>query len=723
MPPHRVESYAEVLRWHDSTEINYTLNAKKDRIKPFNRYKRYAGAKTVAQALELGSKPLDLVEDFETGILKRVGGPYRDDPLDILAMEDNTSLTETDPILSRCFGRYLQSLKSKASYAKWKKASLSAKFGVNVEDMDLSEWPAMAAARSRANVEAQNILEQTEVEGGRKITDEEVLRVLRLWAIKRNRGRRNTMPTGMSWVHCEVVGLNSTRGNFATRHTREYPKVMTLLVQWLKDNGAQGENGHIEDVPFTSIIINSAYAARRHRDCRNTGPTVVKAFGEFEDGGKLRYWKDDDTATGIEILEGVDPVELDVRSKARLIDGKRSHEVSSFTGERFSLVYFTSEGYDKVTDDVKEQLVSVGFPFPDSEQLASAREHLPTAKGYGLAAGLGHRPQQRKEITKKKKVGPLFARMMLMAKSKASSDDADPASNKLSKSFTDGGLLNRMALARGVGSGLAAPKRPLAPGGLRARVQAKRALERQSSREQEFEEQLYQVTQASKAKNAKEDAKDKTGGGSKALEESLKRARVDSGNIDKSKGKPARTTKSELPTSTPAMFAKHSKPRNQESEEFDAFAITLSSAVGDQGVSAVAAFLHGIATGSNQAEELLAAAMTVMAPPHEVPSKGLAQAISEAFGGPVIPGLSGDGLVARALGGWQKRPAPSQSSPLTITKVADCINLCASAGDELPNTTIKSLAKLLSSAAGAMEIFLLVRCLQGKLGPWSLRRI
>ena len=41
--------------------------------------------------------------------------------------------------------------------------------------------------------------------------------------------------------------------------------------------------------PSTSISVNHGYAARKHRDAYNSGPSMTKAFGLFE-GGRLLYW-------------------------------------------------------------------------------------------------------------------------------------------------------------------------------------------------------------------------------------------------------------------------------------------------------------------------------------------------------------------------------------------------------------------------------------------------
>merc|ERR1719215_1686144 len=95
----------------------------------------------------------------------------------------------------------------------------------------------------------------------------------------------------MKFVHSETIGLLHCPGGrlLATLHTKQYPKVLTLLARWMKDNRPKG---YSRDFPFTSIIINFGYAAKKHRDHQNCGPSVVKTFGDYK-GGRLIYWADD----------------------------------------------------------------------------------------------------------------------------------------------------------------------------------------------------------------------------------------------------------------------------------------------------------------------------------------------------------------------------------------------------------------------------------------------
>jgi len=412
---YRPESYFEVLRWCEDTEIAYVPNGKRAGTKSAERYDKYSLAKTVDEALNLGSKVLDLVNDYEKGILKRVGGPVREKPVD-LTVEDSLQLTKTDLALARFSYKVghqqqddglgagagnsgvgdgaaregpqaesYEDIKLRAKRAL-SKASLSKKFGIKVEDLaqgtSWAECPQMIAARSRANVEAESVLDEV-ARTGRKVSDEDVLRVLRLWAIRRNADRKVVMPEGVRMVHSETVGLLRCKGNeyLATFHCREYPKVMVLFARWLRDNRPEGLDF---DWPFTSVIINKGFAAKRHRDhCCNVGPCVVKSFGESGTGGRLLYWQHDDRSRPCEALRDEDAMTLDVSEAPKVIDGQRAHAVEPYTGEeRYSLVFFMTRGYADVTPELKAQVEQIEFNWPSPELTEKAKKALKPPKGY-----------------------------------------------------------------------------------------------------------------------------------------------------------------------------------------------------------------------------------------------------------------------------------------------------------------------------------------------------
>ena len=82
-------------------------------------------------------------------------------------------------------------------------------------------------------------------------------------------------------------------------------------------------------VPFTSITVNQNYQAAKHKDRGNVGESFLVAFGDYKDGD-------------LEIHEGPLKGCHNIKYKPLVTDfTKVFHSVQPFTGNRFSLVYYT----------------------------------------------------------------------------------------------------------------------------------------------------------------------------------------------------------------------------------------------------------------------------------------------------------------------------------------------------------------------------------------------
>jgi len=64
-----------------------------------------------------------------------------------------------------------------------------------------------------------------------------------------------------------------------TAVTKRYTEVFHLLYRWMNET-----HSFERLFPCTSFNMNYGYAARRHRDANNIGPSVMKAFGDFIGG-------------------------------------------------------------------------------------------------------------------------------------------------------------------------------------------------------------------------------------------------------------------------------------------------------------------------------------------------------------------------------------------------------------------------------------------------------
>jgi len=110
--------------------------------------------------------------------------------------------------------------------------------------------------------------------------------------------------------------------------------------------------------------LNCNYAAKLHRDGNNFGPSFLAAFGDFE-GGELNAWPDDDRQTDkLEDLKDEDKVQLEMNKGLVLFNGNCGHSVEDFTGQRFSVVYFTIGCFSKASEECKQELRDLGMSYP-----------------------------------------------------------------------------------------------------------------------------------------------------------------------------------------------------------------------------------------------------------------------------------------------------------------------------------------------------------------------
>lgn len=379
-------AYNEVMTWTDKTKIAYAPNKKSG--KSFFRYGKYMKAKTVGDSLALGSFGLDLLFDFEKGLLWSIGGPKRKSPPEVhkKTKEERSQLNRTDILLGKM-------------YAKWKmwKANFKA---LDEHGMTRGELKNMnkaqdaeggtdsilvAIGRREAQQEAARILKDAKADGNRPITDDDVLRCLRLWGFKENQNRGNVMPEGATFVHSDTIGLikmSTCERTLVTCGTKRYPEFTLLLTKWLKDNmPAEFE----KEFAYTSININKNYAGRLHRDGNNAGPSLIKAFGDFR-GGELNYWPEDDKKLELDKFDQKKRISLDIKKNLMLFDGNRGHYVNDFQGERYSLVFFSLRTWHKVPKQDMDDAVRCGVPVPNKASMTYMNGLLGTARNDGYRA-------------------------------------------------------------------------------------------------------------------------------------------------------------------------------------------------------------------------------------------------------------------------------------------------------------------------------------------------
>ena len=131
------------------------------------------------------------------------------------------------------------------------------------------------------------------------------------------------------------------------------------LYKLLLDFGSK----HIT-IPYTSITVNQNYKTGPHRDKGNVGQSIVVAFGDYE-GGELV------------IQEGPEEGTHDVKHKMIISDfSKATHYVKPWTGNRYSLVFYTAANIPKLpSPSVKYEGITKKWIFFRGEMRCNGLPH------------------------------------------------------------------------------------------------------------------------------------------------------------------------------------------------------------------------------------------------------------------------------------------------------------------------------------------------------------
>ena len=185
---------------------------------------------------------------------------------------------------------------------------------------------AMCTRRSRRSANLAAIEKLNKV----RINNDDVTDVLDRWSFSQNTRRINVIPCGATAVQSDTLGLVRTRTGkvVPTAMTKRYHEVFHLLCRWQKEHQPPC---FAFLFPCTSISINRGYAAKKHRDSYNVGPSMTMAFGAFT-GGELLYWPNDDGSNCLEDLSVAGATAYESKRQMVLFDGKRCHAVTRFQG-------------------------------------------------------------------------------------------------------------------------------------------------------------------------------------------------------------------------------------------------------------------------------------------------------------------------------------------------------------------------------------------------------
>jgi len=375
-------SYDLISRFTGKTRIKYAPNPKTPGSKSFDRYAKYEAAKTVADALK-HCKPADLLWEYERGYLKVLGGPMADKPACMSAPSDDPAIK----ILAKFRGPQGCSIKMDPEVRK-KLELLSKEYGMDLDQ--IHEEAGKQCNSESADIQTARIISnemaRRKLATGKKLSDSDVVDVLSIWGFPENDTRNNVMPEGVKTVHSDTLGVLRMRdGTYRIFDpTKRYEHVTKMLCQWFLTN----KGSEIPDeFGFTGININHNYAGRRHRDNGNEGPSAIKAIGSFT-GGKLNYFPLDVKKPGrrdVDTLEPKESIALDLSQQFALFNGNNAHGVQPFSGNRFSLVFFTTSKFFKIKEQEMDTLTKLGFKVPeikstDKVKAISAKQDAARAK-------------------------------------------------------------------------------------------------------------------------------------------------------------------------------------------------------------------------------------------------------------------------------------------------------------------------------------------------------
>ena len=356
-PPIPNKIYNNLCRCRENTRI--TLQSDNPHTGKWQkRYEKYKISKTFGEMLRKGALATDVPYDMLRGILKIVS------PLNKKCIKPEEAITQTDKFVSKwAYKGDPKSLKEiykhLPMFSNNKGLLRKGKTMLNIIELtktlgsknmkeiintyiDSSDRSAIVIARMHCNNEAKQILDSE-----KPLTHNAILSLLRKWGFKKNERRYNVMRPGVKWIYSDNIGILKNRLSpvpSLTPTTKKYPYIFEILTKYLQQKVRP-------DFRFTSICINKNYQGAKHVDRGNFGPSAIVALGDFENG-QLRTWEADK------------PKDHNIKKHFLLFDGNVPHEVLDYKGnERYSLVFFTVKGFDKVCQKDRRFIEQYGkFP-------------------------------------------------------------------------------------------------------------------------------------------------------------------------------------------------------------------------------------------------------------------------------------------------------------------------------------------------------------------------
>jgi hypothetical protein len=158
---------------------------------------------------------------------------------------------------------------------------------------------------------------------------DELLTLLREHTVKKISNPSMTSSTNRGNVigtigRTETFGFGDTRRGFAPYATNDKkPELFKALVKF-------GNTVVPKGFDYQGITLNHGVKAKKHKDAKNVGPSILIGIGDFT-GGKIRVW------------DGADknPKDFDLHDKPVMFNGGLLyHETQPFNGERYTFIFY-----------------------------------------------------------------------------------------------------------------------------------------------------------------------------------------------------------------------------------------------------------------------------------------------------------------------------------------------------------------------------------------------
>jgi hypothetical protein len=146
-----------------------------------------------------------------------------------------------------------------------------------------------------------------------------------------------------------VYGLGG-QGMKVSKISENFPHLIKILNRYCAAT--------IPDKAFTysSLQINFNYAALRHKDGNNLGPSYIQGIGDHTGGG---LWTE---------KQGI----VDCRHTWKQFMGTEDHETKPFKGTRITLIPFTHNAYEELQPELCDRLKGMGFMACGSSRIRDA---------------------------------------------------------------------------------------------------------------------------------------------------------------------------------------------------------------------------------------------------------------------------------------------------------------------------------------------------------------